>query len=187
MESTKTLATAFAVTVAVALSGLQSSVAQPGASFQNQGIREVPRPDQSLLEPQPPPDCAFKGPLSNPPTAEETRMKLDYEQQCYRQSEMIVRTRLEQLQKSIEEATKPTSRRPVEKAPMPTSRRELKGERHTFVRHASSGNHRTSDHPVVWTTSYPGYPALGGSYYRYRYFGCGYTYWRPRPMPRFGA
>jgi hypothetical protein len=159
MTSTTTLATAFAVTVALALNGLQSSVAQPG-----QGIREVPRPDQSLLEPQPPPDCAFKGPLSNPPTAEETRMKLDYEQQCYRQSEMIVRTRLEQLQKAIEEAT------------APTNRRQLKEERHTFVRHPSSGKYRTSN---VWTASYLGYPALGGPYYRYRYFGRVYTYWRP--------
>ena len=71
----------------------------------------IPRPAQSLLEPQSPPDCAFKGPLSNPPTVEETRMKLDYEQQCYRQSEMIVRTRLQQLQNSVEEASKLTSRR----------------------------------------------------------------------------
>ena len=52
---------------------------------------QIPRPDQSLLKPQPPPDCTFKGPLSNPMTTEETRVKLDYEQQCYRHSEMIVR------------------------------------------------------------------------------------------------
>ena len=185
MASTKTLATAFAVTVALALSGLQSSVAQPGARFQNQDVREVPPPDQSLLKPQPPPDCAFKEPLSNPPTPEETRMKLDYEEQCYRQSEMIVRTRLEQLQKSIEKATKPTSRQPIVKptsrqpvveTTTPTSRREPKGERHTFVRDPSSGNHRTSDHPVVRTASYLGHPALGGPYYRYRYFAGGYRY-----------
>jgi hypothetical protein len=221
MASTKTLATAFAVTVALALSGFQSSVAQPEAEFQNQGIREGPRPDQSLLEPQPPPDCAFKGPLSDPPTAEETRMKLDYEEQCYRHSEMIARTCLEQLQKSIEEATTPTSRQPVvetttpasrqpieeattptsrqpieeattptsrqpvvetttptsrqpiEEATTPTSRREPKGERHTFVRHSSSGKHRTS---VVRTASHLGYPTLGGAYYRSRYFGRGYKY-----------
>src|SRR5215471_413336 len=154
MASTKSLVTAFGVTVALALGGVQSSVAQPGARFQNQGIRELPRRDQSLLKPQPAPDCAFKGPLSNPPTAEETRMKLDYEQQCYRQSEMIVRTRLEQLQKSVEEATKPASRRNLNE-----------GERHTFVRHPGSGNHRTRDHSVVRTASHLGYPApsLGGS------------------------
>jgi hypothetical protein len=77
----------------------------------------IPQPDQSLLDPQPPPDCAFKGPLSNPATAEETRMKLDYEQQCYRHSEMIVRARLQQLQSSVQEATKPSSRRKQEKTP----------------------------------------------------------------------
>jgi hypothetical protein len=103
MARTKTLATALGVTVALALGGIQSSAAQPGAGFQNQGIREVPRSDQSLLEPQPPPDCAFKGAsdMSNPPTAEETRMKLDCEQQCYRHSEMIVRARLDQLQEAV--------------------------------------------------------------------------------------
>jgi hypothetical protein len=39
----------------------------------------IPLPDRSLLEPQPNPDCMFKGSLSNPVTAEEMRMKLDYE------------------------------------------------------------------------------------------------------------
>jgi hypothetical protein len=207
MASTKTLVTAFGVTVALALGGLQSSVAEARAKSQNQGIREVPRPDQSLLKPQPAPDCAFTGPLSNPPTAEETRMKLDYEQQCYRQSEMIVRSRLGQLQKSVEEVTKPANRRNL-----------AEGERHRFVRHPGSGthrtrghpvvrtasHHRTSGHPVVRTASYLGYPALGapfgrsyaywrprhyayylgyptwgGPYYRYRYFGGSYAYWQP--------
>jgi hypothetical protein len=54
-----------------------------------------------LLEPQPEPDCKFKDALSNPITAEQMRMKLDYEQQCYRQAEEIARTRLQQLQDSI--------------------------------------------------------------------------------------
>jgi hypothetical protein len=80
-------------------------------------------------------------------------MKLDYEQQCYRQSEMIVRTRLEQLQKSVEEATKPTSRQSVDEATKPTSRRKLKGKRHKFVRHPGSRNHRTSAHTVVRTAN----------------------------------
>ena len=63
----------------------------------------IPLPDGSLLEPQPEPDCQFKDALSNPITAEQMRMKLDYEQQCYRQAEEIVRTRLRQLQDSIGE------------------------------------------------------------------------------------
>jgi hypothetical protein len=66
------------------------------SSSHNTPSTRIPLLDQSLLEPQPPPDCAFKEPLSNPPTAEETRTKLDYEQQCYRHSEMIVRARLQQ-------------------------------------------------------------------------------------------
>ena len=61
----------------------------------------IPLPDRSLLEPQPEPDCKFKDTLSNPITAEQMHMKLDYEQQCYRQAEEIVRTRLQQLQDSI--------------------------------------------------------------------------------------
>jgi len=41
MVSTKELATALAVTVAVALSGIQSSKAQPGSRFQDQGMNEA--------------------------------------------------------------------------------------------------------------------------------------------------
>ena len=152
----------------------------------------IPRPDQSLLKPQPPPDCSFKGPLSNPMTTEETRVKLDYEQQCYRHSEMIVRARLEQLQKAVEagtnpagrrsiaETTKHTNRQSVEEATNPISRRSLKGKRHRFAGRSGSGNHRTTGHTVVWTASHLGYPALGRPYYRYRYWGRGYAYWRPR-------
>ena len=166
--------------------------------------RRIPRPDQSLLKPQPPADCAFKGPLSNPMTVEETRMKLDYEQQCYRHPEMIVRARLEQLQKAVEagtnpasrqtiaettkptsrqsiaETTKPTNRQSVEEATNPISRRRLKGKRHRFAGRSGSGNHRTTGRTVVWTASYLGYPVLGRPYYRYTYWGRGYAYWRPR-------
>jgi hypothetical protein len=42
MASTKTLLTAFGVTVALALGGLQSSVAQARAKSQNQGIARFP-------------------------------------------------------------------------------------------------------------------------------------------------
>jgi hypothetical protein len=54
----------------------------------------IPLPDKSLLEPEREPDCTFKGPPSTPTTAEEMRMKLDYEQQCYRQSGSITRERM---------------------------------------------------------------------------------------------
>ena len=68
-----------------------------------------PRPHRTLLQPQPAPDCTFRGPVSSPMTAEETRMKLDYEQQCYRQAEANARARLQQLQDSVS-ATKKASR-----------------------------------------------------------------------------
>jgi hypothetical protein len=63
-------------------------------------------PNPALLQRQPEPDCAFRGSVSNPITAEETRQKLDYEQQCYRASETIVRARLDQLQDSVQKMTK---------------------------------------------------------------------------------
>ena len=71
----------------------------------------IPLPDQALLAPQPAPDCAFRGPVSNPSTAEETRMKLDYEQQCYRQAESLARGRLQQLQDSVQETIKAANSR----------------------------------------------------------------------------
>jgi hypothetical protein len=63
-------------------------------------------PDPALLQRQPEPACGFRGPVSNPITAEETRQKLDYEQQCYRASETIVRGRLEQLQDYVQKMIK---------------------------------------------------------------------------------
>jgi hypothetical protein len=63
----------------------------------------IPELDPTLLEPVSAPDCAFRGTMSKPPTIEETRMKLDYEAQCYRQSEEIVRVRLQRLQDAVEQ------------------------------------------------------------------------------------
>jgi hypothetical protein len=63
----------------------------------------IPLPAAALLRRQPEPDCAFRGPVTDPITGEETRQKLDYEQQCYRASESIVRARLGQLQRSVPE------------------------------------------------------------------------------------
>jgi hypothetical protein len=69
----------------------------------------IPLPERALLERQAEPDCAFRGPLSNPVTAEEARMKLDYESQCYRQAEFIVRERLQRLQDSVDETVRAVS------------------------------------------------------------------------------
>jgi hypothetical protein len=85
-----------------AVCGIVALVAPTHATAADMALASrIPLPDWSLLEPQPEPDCKFKDALSNPITAEQMRMKLDYEQQCYRQAEEIVRTRLRQLQDSI--------------------------------------------------------------------------------------
>jgi len=61
----------------------------------------VPLPREDLLSPMQEPDCQF--PATE--TADE-RQKLDYERQCYRQAEIIARTRLRLLQDSIENTVK---------------------------------------------------------------------------------
>lgn len=63
----------------------------------------IPLPDRTLLLRQPEPDCTFRGTISSPMTVEELRQKLDYEQQCYRQSESNVRVRLHSLQDAVED------------------------------------------------------------------------------------
>ena len=79
--------------------------AYPVSSTENASIatrprlrKPVPLPDRALLSPQPEPDCEFK--TTEPKT--EERMKLDYERQCYRHAEMIVRNRLELLQSYLD-------------------------------------------------------------------------------------
>jgi hypothetical protein len=66
----------------------------------------IPLPDRALLQRQPEPDCTFRGTISSPMTVEELRQKLDYEQQCYRQSESNVRVRLHSLQDAVEDTIK---------------------------------------------------------------------------------
>jgi hypothetical protein len=66
----------------------------------------IPLPDRTLLQRQPEPDCTFRGTISSPMTVEELRQKLDYEQQCYRQSESNVRVRLHSLQDAVEDTIK---------------------------------------------------------------------------------
>jgi hypothetical protein len=58
----------------------------------------IPLPAAPLLSPQAEPSCEFQAKDSN---ADE-RQKLDYERQCYRHSEMIVRNRLQLLQDSVD-------------------------------------------------------------------------------------
>jgi hypothetical protein len=82
--------------------GFARAAARPTATVKSTAFEaKVVLPDPSLLALEPAFDCAFRGPVSSPITVEETRMKLDYEAQCYRQSESIVRARLEALQQAV--------------------------------------------------------------------------------------
>ena len=71
----------------------------------------IPLPDRTLLQRQPEPDCTFRGTISSPMTVEELRQKLDYEQQCYRQSESNVRGRLHNLQDAVGETIRAVEER----------------------------------------------------------------------------
>jgi hypothetical protein len=74
---------------------LQDSVDKTISAFKRSTI---PLPAAPLLSPQPEPTCDLETTGSN---ANE-RQKLDYEGQCYRHAEMIVRSRLQLLQDSVD-------------------------------------------------------------------------------------
>ena len=76
------------------------SLGNAAPNFQPASKSSILLPDPELLKRQPAPDCQFK---SAPSPADDdatlrTIMRLDYEQQCYRQSETILRGRMERLQ-----------------------------------------------------------------------------------------
>ncbi len=61
----------------------------------------IHRPARALLVSQPAPDCEFRGADRNTVDPDEfTRLKLDYERQCYQRAEKVARERLRQLQAS---------------------------------------------------------------------------------------
>jgi hypothetical protein len=62
---------------------------------------DIPLPEAKLLEPPITPDCEFKSATEIDDAAALRAMKLDYEQQCYRQSELILRARMERLQDAV--------------------------------------------------------------------------------------
>ena len=85
-----------------------------GAANAQQGKRaqsRIPVPSAALLKSQPDPACEYKadkvGRPDNPKSgdaegdAAALRAKLDYERQCYRHAEIIVRQRLHALQASV--------------------------------------------------------------------------------------
>jgi len=64
--------------------------------MRTQSAASIPLPAAALLAPLPEPDCRLSTPES------DDRQRLDYERQCYRHAEIIARTRLQQLQSSVE-------------------------------------------------------------------------------------
>ena len=73
-------------------------------------LSSIPLPGPALLERQPAPDCDYRStPSGN--AGEDARVRLDYQQQCYRQAEGIVRMRLNTLQDSVGETIKAVKNR----------------------------------------------------------------------------
>jgi len=61
----------------------------------------IRRPDPALLSPQPAPDCEFKrADLKTVDPDEWSRLKIEYERQCYQDAEKAARERLALLQTS---------------------------------------------------------------------------------------
>lgn len=62
--------------------------------------RLVPLPGPALLSPQPEPDCPALARRDNDASLTQ-RMMLEFERECYRRAEMLVRDRLRRLQVSV--------------------------------------------------------------------------------------
>jgi hypothetical protein len=71
---------------------------RPGDSSTPAPQPRIPLNDPDLLKRQAAPDCEFKSTVQADSELALRALKLDYEQQCYRQSESILRARMERLQ-----------------------------------------------------------------------------------------
>jgi hypothetical protein len=78
---------------------------------------DIPLPEPELLNRQAAPDCEFKSAAQAADEVALRAMKLDYEQQCYRQSESILRARMERLQDAVRKTIESINRR--DRAPSP--------------------------------------------------------------------
>jgi hypothetical protein len=74
----------------------------------------IPLPAAPLLSPQPEPNCEVETTGSNT----NERQKLDYERQCYRHAEMIVRDRLQLLQDAVDKTISANNGTPI---PLPAA------------------------------------------------------------------
>ena len=78
----------------------------------------IPLPEPELLKRQMAPECEFKsGEQAEGYDVALRVMKLDFEQQCYRQSESILRARMERLQDAVSKTIESLNRR--ERTPGP--------------------------------------------------------------------
>jgi PBP1b-binding outer membrane lipoprotein LpoB len=71
----------------------------------------IPLPPQALVTAQPAPNCELESALGDVSAADAVRAKLDYQQQCYRQAEGLVRARLHALQSAVEATARAVKRR----------------------------------------------------------------------------
>ena len=124
-------------TLILTATALILSLAAANAQQAKSGQLRIPVPGAALLKPQPEPACEYKATdrvatgtpdtkAGDPAVDAALRTKLDYERQCYRHAEMILRQRLHALQASVrgtigalkkEEAVR--SRPPRRSAPAP--------------------------------------------------------------------
>ena len=91
-----------AIVSAIALAGCAGS--PPGPSHADAAESAETRaclPDPALLTPQPAPDCEFGRSDRKTLDGEQwSRLKLEYERNCYRNAEKIARARLRKLQQA---------------------------------------------------------------------------------------
>jgi hypothetical protein len=92
-----------------------ASHARVHSETQRHAELRVHRPDPALLAPQPTPNCEFKrADIKAVDPDEWTRLKTEYERQCYQDAEKAARERLSQLQGAaaceIERAPQTTAR-----------------------------------------------------------------------------
>jgi hypothetical protein len=107
----------------------------PAASTRPGSRTSIPLPGRALLTPPADVDCEFKdsslddpggAPQPTPTRAQADaalRIKLDYERQCYRHDEMILRNALQLLQASVGGMIEAVNERPAAKQQRPVDRK----------------------------------------------------------------
>jgi hypothetical protein len=84
-------------------SAFNSAQRESGADPNRYSELRISRPDRALLAPQPAPDCGLTESENSKSVDPDqlARLKLDYELQCYKRAEQLVRDRLRLLQKHV--------------------------------------------------------------------------------------